>query len=296
MIPAIDDVRNALSQNFGTIANSLFPISYAHYEKWSNEEQYLNNLYKAINASNLAKGILIVTAQSSYSLTIECEKIHRTVWVDFLSNGISTRREIGDILLVAKYRDSQGILSRCSCFVQVKVSEKRLTDAWKIEKKQLEFYSKWPLIQACYTQYFRRKFFFAKNLMVSYNNRLFSPYLLLGRTWNTDLLCGPSAWITGSDLISSASLFHDKIRGPLEIPFFNHLLQMLFQATGENDYLNYQSQNQNVSGLVNSLISYVHLNDPPEGKGKPFLVIALTVKSKENKYEKHIDSSYPDKK
>ena len=291
MTSATDDIRSALADNFGIVTRALYSISFAHRATWNNEEDYLSNLYQAINTSGLARGIPVTTPKSNYFLLVECEKIHKTIWVDFLSNGLRQRCEIGDILLVAKYRDPQGIVSRCSCFIQVKVARKRLIDSWEINKTQLDFYSNWPMIQACYVQYFKKKDVFSTNLKISPRNRLFSPYLLLGRTWNSNLLCGPSPWITGADLVSAASIQKNRIQAPLEVPFFTHLLQMLFQATGENDYVNYHSQNRGVSNLVDSLLNYVHLNDPPEGEGKPFLVILLTVKAE----QKHQEGSYRDK-
>lgn len=279
----IDDIRNALSANFGIVARSLFSIAHAHHITWDKEEDYLNNLYNAVNSSGLPNGVPVSTPRANYDLRIEAQKIHKTVWVDFLLNRTLQTCEIGDILLVAKYRDPQGILSRCSCFIQAKVSEKsRALDAWKIDKKQLYFYTKWPTIQKCYLRYGKvQRSLLQQPLRICYRNRLFSPYLLLGRTWQPNLLCGPLPWITGTDLVAAASKRRSKISAPLETPFLFHLVQMLFQTTGERDFINYKSKNRNVTLLVDTLLNYVQLNDPPEGEEKPFLVILLTVKSKE---------------
>jgi len=88
MTSTIDDVRSALAENFGVVTRTLYPISFAHQLVWNNEEDYLNNLYRAINESGLSRGIPIATSKSTYFLRVECEKIHKTIWVDFSSNGL----------------------------------------------------------------------------------------------------------------------------------------------------------------------------------------------------------------
>lgn len=187
--------------------------------------------------------------------------------------------------MVAKYRVPRGILSRCVCFIQVKASIKnQAIDSWQIDRNQLKFYSKWPTINTCYVGPRIVNNILLTNVRIRHKNRLFSPCLLLGRTWQPNLFCGSLPWITGTDLIAAASRRRSKISAPLEVPLLHHLVQMLFQTTGERDFVNYRSKNRYVSLLVNTLLNYVHLNDPQEGEGKPFLVIALTVKSGEKKY------------
>lgn len=284
MTSSVDDVRNALSANFGIVAHSLLQIACADQKTWDGEEDYLNNLHDTINSSGLPRGVPISTPRSTYHLRIEAQKIHKTVWVDFPSNSTLQPCEIGDILLVAKYRVPQRILSRCVSFIQVKVSEKnRVLDSWKIDRNQLKFYLKWPTIKTCYVGQGPSKNVLLTNVKIHHKHRLFSPYLLLGRRWQPDLYCGPLPWITGTDLVAAALKKRSKISAPLEIPFLHHLIQMLFQTTGERDFVNNRSQNPNVSLLVDTLLNYVQLNDPPEGEGKPFLVILLTVKSSEQR-------------
>ena len=283
MKSGVDDVRNALSANFGIVARSLFSIAHAHLMPWSKEEDYLNNFYSLINSSGLPNGVPISTPQSNYDLRVEAQKIHKTLWVDYSRNRTCKSCEIGDILLVAKYRDPKGVLSRCACLIQVKVSEKnRVFDAWKIDKTQLYLYSKWPTIQSCYVRYGRaHRLLLRYPLKIRNKNGLFSSYLFVGRTWQPHLLCGPSAWITNTALVAAALQTQKKFQNPLEIPLFTHLLQMLFQTSGERDIVNYKSTNANITTLVNSLLNYVNLNDPPKGEGKPFLVILLTLKTRE---------------
>jgi hypothetical protein len=115
-------------------------------------------------------------------------------------------------------------------------------------------------------------------LKISHKNRLFSPYLLVGRDWQPPIFCGPSSWITGPDLISVASHAGKNMNGPLELPFLFHLIQLVFQTSGERDISSYKTRNQNLKQLVDTLLHHVNLNDPPEGEGRPFLAVALTVK------------------
>jgi hypothetical protein len=162
-------------------------------EALANEEDYLDNFYSLINSSRLPNGVPISTPRSKYDLRVEAHKVHKTVWVDYRRNQTSKSCEIGDILLVAKYIDPNGILSRCVCLIQVKVSEKnRVLDKWKIDKTQLYLYSKWPTLQSCYLRYWKTKqMLIANPLKICSRNRLFSPYLFLGRTWHPHLFCGP---------------------------------------------------------------------------------------------------------
>jgi len=287
----IDDVRNALSANINRVAYCLLPMAYAHTLPWGKEEDYLNNLYSAINTSaSLASSLPLSTAQSNYLLRIEGAKVHKTIWVDFLVRGKRQSCDIGDILVISKYVDPQGILSRNICFLQVKVSNKnKRFDTWKIDRKQLQFYLRWPTVQSCYTGRALTQHLLLQNLRVSHKNRLFSPYLLLGRNWQPGLLCGPSPWITGTDLVAAASHASGKMQGPLELPFLTHLIQLLFQTTGERDFLRYKSKNANLTQLGDTLLQYVNLNDPPEGEGKPFLVMTLTIK-KVPEPQQHVNS------
>lgn len=276
----IDDVRKALSTDFDRVAYCLLPMACAHNMPWSEEEDFLNNLNAAMKTSaGLAGNLLLSTAQSKYALRVEGAKVHKRIWVDFLLRRKPQSCEIGDILIVSKYIDPNGVLSRSVCFLQVKASDKRKRlDTWKIDKRQLGFYVRWPTIQSCYTGLVLTKNVLLQNLKVNHKNRLFSPYLLVGRNWQPGLLCGPSSWITGPDLIAAASHASGIMHGPLELPFLSHLIQLLFQTTGERDILNYKTRNANLKQLVDRLLRYVNLNDPPEGEGRPFLVVTLTVK------------------
>jgi hypothetical protein len=255
-------------------------MAYANQMPWTKEEEFLNNFNAAVKTSAaLAGGLLLSSAQSKYSLRVIGEKVHKRIWVDFLLRHKLRSCEIGDILIVSKYIESNRTISRSVCFLQVKASDKiKRLDTWKIDRKQLNLYVRWPSIQICYTGRGLAKNVLSRNLKVDHKNRLFSPYLLVGRNWQPSLFCGPSSWITGPDLIAAASQANGKMHGPLELPFLFYLIQMLFQTTGERDVLNNKVKNANLKCLVDSLLQYVNLNDPPEGEGRPFLVITLTVK------------------
>lgn len=276
----INDVRKTLSSNFDNLAGCLLPMGYAHIFQWSDEEDYLNNLYHAAQWSKqLSSRLALSTPKPSYSLRIDCEKVHKKILVEFPFKRKLQSCEIGDILVVSKYVDPHGILSRSVCFIQVKVSDKKKRyDVWRIDEKQLYFYSKWPIIKNCYTGRGSNRHFLLKNLKISYKNRLFSPYLLLGRNHHYGLSNGSYPWITGTDLVAAASDRTGKMQGPLEVAFLYHLIQLIFQVNGEMDISNYKTRNSNLTHLTNSLLKYVNLHDPPEGEGKPFVTITLTMK------------------
>lgn len=280
MTTNINDVRKALSSDFDNLAGCLLPMGYAHTVPWSNEEDYLNNLYFATQWSKqLSSKLVLSTPKSNYSLRIDCEKVHKRILVEFPFKRKLQSCEIGDILIVSKYVDPHGILSRNVCFIQVKVSDKKKRfDVWKIDEKQLYFYSKWPIINNCYTGRGSNRHILLKNLKISHRNRLFSSYLLLGRSRHPGLSYGPYPWITGTDLVATASNRNGKMQGPLEVAFLYHLIQLIFQVNGERDISKYKSNNSNLTQLVNRLLKYVNLNDPPEGEGRPFVAITLTLK------------------
>lgn len=276
----INDVREALSTDFDKVVYCLLPLAFAHNVPWSKEEDFLNNLNTAVKTSaNLASGLFPSTPQGKYSLRIEGAKVHKRIWVDFLLRGRHQSCEIGDLMLISKYVARAGTVSRSICFLQVKAPDmaKRF-DFWKIDRKQLSFYLRWPTINNCHVGLGSTKNVLLQNLKVEHRNRLFSPYLLVGRNWQPSPFSGPSSWITGPDLVAGATYKKQKMHGPLELPFLFHLIQLLFQTTGEKDILNYRTKNANLKRLVDTLLQYVNLNDPPEGEGRPFLVVTLTVK------------------
>jgi len=125
MIPNINDVREALSSDFDNLAVCLLPMGYAHTIPWSNEEDYLNNLYSTAQCSkHLSNKLFLSKPKSNYSLRIDCEKVHKKILVEFSFKRKLQSCEIGDILIVSKYVDPYGILSRNVCFIQVKASDK----------------------------------------------------------------------------------------------------------------------------------------------------------------------------
>lgn len=276
----IDDVRLALSANFDNVVRCLLPMVYADQWSWTKEEEFLNNFASAAKMSAaIAQDLLLSTAKSKYSLAIFSEKVHKRVWVDFLQHHRLRSCEIGDILIVSKYVESRSILSRNVCFLQVKASDKsKRPDTWKIDRSQLNLYVNWPTIQNCYIGHGLTKTALSQNVKINHRNRLFSPYLLIGRNWQPGLRWGPSSWITGPDLVATASQANRKMSGPLELPLLFYLIQMLFQATGERDMVSNKVKNANLKRLVDSLLRYVNLNDPPKGEGRPFVVLTLAVK------------------
>ena len=279
MKEGIIEIRNALSTRFNEVVFCLLPMSFAYNMPWSKEEEFLENLYEAVRTSaGLASNLLLKTKKSTYSLIFDGAKMHKRIWVDFVLKRKLQTCEIGDVLIISKYVDPHGVLSRNVCFLQVKASDKkRRSITWKIDKKQLDFYMKWPRIQTCYTgRAFKNVLL--QNLRLSHKNRLFSPYLLVKRNWQGGRLCGVSSWITGPDLVTAASKTTGKMKGPLELSFLSYLIQLLFQTTGEKDIYNYKSKNKNLTRVVSALLQYVKLHDPPEGEGRPFLVVTLTVK------------------
>jgi hypothetical protein len=67
--------------------------------------------------------------------------------------------------------------------------------------------------------------------------------------------------------------------GPLELPFLSFLIQMFFQTAGERDIINDLTENATVRQAIDSILDYVNLNDPPEGEGRPFIVMSFTFKA-----------------
>lgn len=240
-------------------------------------KDFLNNFYSAAQKSaQLASKLLFSKKQLKYSVRIESKKLHDTVWVDFRG---TKPCEIGDILIVSKYIEPASILSRRVCFIQIKAANKRgPPNKWTIDKNQLHFYLRWPTIQSCYVGPKFNNNIMLQNKRIIYRNRLFSPYLLLRRNWHPCIPCNPPPWITGTDLVAAASRRGKTIRGPLELSFLSHLIRLLFQTTGERDILNNKPRNANLKQLIDNLLQYVKLNDPPEGEGRPFVVVNLTVK------------------
>jgi len=254
-------------------------MAFAHIMPWSEEEDFLDNLNAATKTSaGLASNLLLTTTRSKYSLMFDGAKVHKRIWVDFVLKQELQTCEIGDVLIVSKYVDPHGTLSRNVCFLQVKASDKKKKYCnWKIDRKQLDFYMKWPTIQSCYTGLAFRNVLL-QNLTLRHKNRLFSPYLLVGRNWQGGPFRGLSSWITGPDLVAAATQASGKMEGPLELTFLSYLIQLIFQTTGEKDIYNYKSKNKNLTQLVNALLQYVKLHDPPKGEERPFLVVTMTVK------------------
>ncbi|MBK5133321.1 hypothetical protein JJE00_02710, partial [Candidatus Bathyarchaeota archaeon] len=54
---------------------------------------------------------------------------------------------------------------------------------------------------------------------------------------------------------------------PLEIAFLHHLIQMLFHVNGEIYISNNKSLNPDLKTLVDGILQYVNIYDPPEGDG-----------------------------
>jgi len=280
MSSPINNARKALSLNFDNLVECLVPMGYSHIAHWNNEEDYLNILYhRAQSSTHLFKNLVFATSRSQYAIRINCEKVHKKIKVKFPSKQKFKPCEIGDIFLVSKYVDPKGIMSRNVSFIQVKVSNKRRrTDVWKIAENQLFFYKNWPTILDCYAGVGKNKKSIIKNLKITHANRLFSPYMLLGRNCHPGLSCGPYPWITGTDLVSIALEKDGKMRGPLEVAFLYFLVQLIFQVNGERDIQDYQDYNLNLKALTDGLLRYMHINDPPKGEGKPFVVITFTIK------------------
>lgn len=268
----VDNFRSILSDNFGKILNCLAPMAFASVTRSEREDDYLESLRKAALSSRAksrtqAKNLV---GRSGYcSFEIDGAKTHKKIWVDFL--GASRPCEIGDIMIVSKFVDSLGVLSRHTSLLQAKVDEKQKRQTWHIDRTQLRLYKSWPLIKCCYTRSGSRKYPLLQNFKVNHSDRLFSPYLLVMREW------APS-FVTSVDLISSACRKSNTIHGPLELSFLSLLVQLLFQTAGEQDISTHNSTNSNLTTLVDKILQHVNLNDPIEGEGRPFIVLKLTVK------------------
>lgn len=273
-ISNIDDFRSILSDNFGRILECLAPMAFAGITRLEREDDYLERLAKAALSSRAKSRALaknLVGRFGHCSFEIDGAKTHKRIWVDFL--GAPRSWEIGDIMIVSKFVNSLGVLSRHTSVLQAKVGGKQKRQTWHIDPKQLRLYKNWPLIKCCYTRSGRRKYPLLQNLKVHHSDRLFSPYLLVIREW------APS-WVTSIDLISSACRKSNTIHGPLELPFLSLLVQLLFQTAGEQDISTHKSTNSNLTALVDKILQHVNLNDPIEGEGRPFIVLKLTVRGK----------------
>jgi hypothetical protein len=281
-VRSVSDFRNALSMNFDGIVCCLCPMAFAHTLRWNREEDYLNNLKSAINmSSSCSRTLHISSSHGNYLFRVDGAKMHKRIWVDFQSHRKLETCEIGDVMIISKYIDSFGILSRHVCFLQVKAQDKRTKrPSWKIDRKQLELYKDWPPVQSCYTGRGSRRKLLAQNLRIRHKDRLFSSYLLIERN-APSVLCKLYSWVTGTDLIAAASKNSSKIKGPLELPFLGFLIQLLFQTVGERDTYKNKPKNSDVKKLVDKILHYVQLNDPPEGEGKPFLIVTLTIQAAE---------------
>lgn len=108
-ISNIDDFRSILSDNFGRILKCLAPMAFAGITRLEREDDYLERLAKAALSSRaLAKNLVGRFGRCSFE--IDGAKTHKRIWVDFL--GTSRPCEIGDIMIVSKFVDSLGVLSR----------------------------------------------------------------------------------------------------------------------------------------------------------------------------------------
>lgn len=273
-VSSIDNFRSVLSDNFRRIWRCLAPMAFASVSKLEREDDYLERLRKAALSSRTRSRTLakkLVGRFGHCSFEIDGAKTHKRIWVDFL--GSPKPCEIGDILLVSKFVDSVGVLSRHISLLQAKVDKKQKRQTWHIEPTQLRLYRNWPLIKSCYTRSGSRKYPLLQNFKVNHRDRLFSPYLLVMREW-------APPWVTSIDLIWSACRKSNTIHGPLELSFFSLLVQLLFQTAGEQDVSAHKSTNNNLTTLVDKILQHVNLNDPIEGEGRPFIVVTLTVRGK----------------
>jgi len=268
----VDDFRSVLSDNFGKVLDCLLPMAVASISKSGREEDYLENLRKAVafsrnNAKSLTKNL--AGRAGCCSVEIDGAKTHKRVWVDF--QGTATPCEIGDVMIISKFMDSHRVASRHVAFLQAKVDKKSKSQTWHIDPAQLKLYKYWPHIRSCYTRSGGQRHPLLQNFQINHSDRWFSSYLFVIR--GCALSCA-----TSTDLVASACRKANTIHGPLELPFLSLLVQLLFQTAGEQDTSAYVQANSTLATLVDRILEHVELNDPIEGEGRPFIVIRLTVK------------------
>jgi len=279
----IDDFRRALSFNFPLVLDCLSPIAFAQCSPWDKEEGYLENL---VEMAKLLKDRLekSTTPQMTggYSLRIDYAKMHKRIFVDYSLSGQKETCEIGDVLIVSKYVEPSRIVSRHVSFLQVKSQEKGVRQRqWHIDTVQSSLYAHWPEIEECYVGRGDNRTRLFDRLKIQPKNRLFSPYLMIGKDAPFPMTCceGPFSWITGADLVNEVSRNSSHMRGPLELPFLSFLIQMVFQTSGERDIINDRSENASVRKAVDAILKYAELHDPPQGEGRPFMAISFTLKA-----------------
>jgi len=184
-ISNIDDFRSVLSDNFKKIIRCLLPLALESISGAEREDAYLKRLSKAALSSRSKSRTLarnLVGRSGRCSFEIEGETTHKKIYVDF--SGAPKPCEIGDIMLVSKFVDYTGVLSRNISLLQAKVEEKKSPLTWHITPPtQLMLYKNWPLIKCCYTGT-RHRNPLLKNFKLHPNNRWFSPYLLVMRKYH----------------------------------------------------------------------------------------------------------------
>jgi len=156
---SIDGFRSVLSDNFCKILECLVPMAFAGVSRFKREDDYLESLAKAAWSSRAKSRALssnLVGRLGHCSFEIDGAKTHKGIWVDF--SGAPTPCEIGDIMIVSKFVDPQGVFSRNTSLLQVKVDEKKKRGTWHIDPTQLMLYKNWPFIKCCYTRFGNRKY------------------------------------------------------------------------------------------------------------------------------------------
>lgn len=285
MKKTIDGFREALSLNFDFILNCLSPLAIAQCLPWNKEEEYLENLAEM---AKLLKDRLdkSTTPQmiGGCALRFDYAKMHKRIWVDHGLPGQEKTCEIGDVLITTKYLQPSRIVSRNASFLQVKAQEKGVRRRqWHIDAVQSNLYAHWPEIKECYIGRGVNRTSLFHQLNLQPKNRLFSPYVLIGSYKPFPMTCcdGAYSWVSGADLVSAAIKNRPQMYGPLELSFLSFLIQMVFQTCGERDIVDNRSENANVREAVDAILRYAELNDPPEGEGRPFIVMSFTLKAME---------------
>jgi hypothetical protein len=283
MVRTTEDFREILSLNFDFVLDCLSPLALAQCLPWNKEEEYLDNLAEM---AKLLKDRLDKSTRPQMvggcSLRFDYAKMHKRIWVDYGMLGQEQTCEIGDVLVITKYLEPSRIVSRNASLLQVKVQQKGVRRRqWHIDRVQSNLYANWPEIKECYVgrSVNRTKLFHHLNLQPK--NRLFSPFVFVGNDTPFPMACcgGSYSWVSGADLVSIATKNRSQMYGPLELSFLSFLIQMFFQTTGERDIVNNRSENANVRAAVNAILKYVKLNDPPDGEGRPFIVMSFTFKA-----------------
>lgn len=216
------------------------------------------------------------------SLRFDYAKMHKRIWVDYRMLGQEKTCEIGDVLVITKYLAPSRIVSRNVSLLQVKAQQKGVgRRQWHIDHVQSNLYANWPKIKECYIGKGANRTSLFHRLNLQPKNRLFSPFVFVGDNTPFPMACcdGSYAWVSGADLVSTATKNGSHIHGPLELSFLSFLIQMFFQTTGELDIVNNRSKNANVRAAVDAILKYVEINDPPDGEGRPFIVMAFTFKA-----------------